>query len=67
MALSDQLSDLAARATQLEDHAAAAKQKGRAELEADVKSARDSAKARADELQKSAEENKGQISACLVR
>jgi hypothetical protein len=63
MALSDQLSDLAARAKQLEDHAAAAKQKGRAELEADVKSARDSAKAKADELQKSAEENKGQISA----
>jgi hypothetical protein len=63
MALSDQLSDLAARAKQLEDHAAAAKQKGRADLEADVNSARDSAKARADQLQKSAQENKGQISA----
>ena len=63
MALSDQLSDLAARAKQLEDHAASAKQKGKAELEADVKSARDSAKAKADELQKRAEENKGKISA----
>jgi hypothetical protein len=63
MALSDQLSDLAARAKQLEDHAAAAQQKGRAELEADVKAARDSARAKADDLQKSAEENKGQISA----
>jgi hypothetical protein len=63
MALSDQLSDLAARAKQLEDNAAASKQKGRAELEADVNSARESAKAKAEELQKSAAENKGQISA----
>jgi hypothetical protein len=50
MALSVQVSDLAARAKQLEDRAAAAKHKGRAELEADIKSARDSAQAKTDEL-----------------
>jgi hypothetical protein len=63
MALSDQLSDLAARAKQLEDHAAAAKQKAKADLEADVNQARESAQARADALRQSAEAGKGRISA----
>ena len=63
MALSDQLSKLAARAKEAEDHAAAAQTKARAELEKDVKAARESAKAQADELSKSAEANKGKLSA----
>jgi hypothetical protein len=63
MALSDQLSDLANRAKQLEDHAGAAKQKGKADLQADVNNARESAQAKADELRKSADARKGRISA----
>ena len=63
MALSDQLSDLAAKAKQVEDSVAAAKQKSEAELEADVKSARESSQARADALHRKAEEVKGRISA----
>jgi hypothetical protein len=62
MALSDQLTKLAARAKEAEDHAAAAKSKARAQLEQDVKTARESAKAQADQLRKTAEANKGQIS-----
>jgi len=62
MALSDQLTKLAARAKEAEDHAAAAKSKARAQLERDVKTARESAKAQADQLRKTAEANKGQIS-----
>jgi hypothetical protein len=50
MSLSDQLSDLAARAKEVEDRAAAAKTKAKDELEADVKEARDSAQAQAEEL-----------------
>ena len=46
MALSDQLTELAKRAKQLEDHAAAAKQKNKADLERDVKDARESAQSR---------------------
>jgi hypothetical protein len=63
MALSDQLSKLATRAKELEDRAAAAKQKGKADLEQEVKSARDSAQAQGDALRKSAEESKGKVSA----
>jgi hypothetical protein len=63
MALSDQLSQLAARAKQLEDHAAASRQKTKDDLEQDVKSARDSAQAKAESLRKGAEARKGQISA----
>ena len=63
MAMSDQLTKLAARAKQLEDSAAAAKTKQKSELEQDVKSARDSAEAQADSLRKHAEERKGKISA----
>jgi hypothetical protein len=63
MTLSNQLSDLAARAKQLEDRATAARQKGRAELEADVKKAQESAQAQGNALRTRAEANKGKISA----
>jgi hypothetical protein len=63
MALSDQLSDLSNRAKQLEDQAAAAKKKGKTELEAEVKSAQESAQAKGDALRKQAEANKGKLSA----
>jgi hypothetical protein len=63
MALSDQLSQLAARAKELEDRAAASHQKAKGDLEQDVKTARDSAQAQAESLRKSAETRQGQISA----
>jgi hypothetical protein len=63
MNLSDQLSDLAARAKQVEDRAAAANAKAKADLEADVKEAQDSAQARADALHHRAQDRKGKISA----
>jgi len=62
MALSDELTKLAARAKEAEDRAAAAKGKARASLEQDVAAARKSAQAQADELRKTAEANKGTIS-----
>jgi hypothetical protein len=63
MALSDQLSDLAAKAKQVEDRIAASKQKTKAELEADVKNAQESAQAQADALHDKAQARKGKISA----
>ena len=63
MTLSEQLSDLAARAKQVEDRAAAAQTKAKADLEAEVKDARDSARAQADRLRNRAREGKGKISA----
>jgi hypothetical protein len=63
MALSDQLTDLAARAKKLEDHAAAAKAKSKADLQQDVKSARESAQAQGDALKSNAERNKDKLSA----
>jgi hypothetical protein len=63
MALSDQLTKLAARAKELEDRAAAAKTKQKADLEQDVQNARDSAQAQADSLRKHAEERKDKLSA----
>src|SRR6478672_8766704 len=45
MALSDQLTQLAARAKEAEDRAAAAKTKARAQLEQDVKTARKASQA----------------------
>jgi len=63
MAFSDQLSQLAARAKELEDHAAAAQQKGKGDLERDVRTARDAAQAQAESLRQSADERKGQLSA----
>ena len=62
MALSDQLTKLSARAKELEDRAAAAKSKGKADLEQDVKEARESAQGQADDLRKSAEAGKDKIS-----
>ena len=50
MALSDQLTKLAAKAKEAEDRAAAAKTKAKADLEQDVKEARESAQAHADQL-----------------
>jgi hypothetical protein len=63
MPVSDQLTRLAARASEAEDHAAAAKTKARADLERDVKAARDSAKAQADQLSKAADAHRGKLSA----
>jgi hypothetical protein len=62
MALSDQLSDLVAKTKQVEDGVAAATQKKKAELEADVNRARQSAQAQADSLHTKAEASKGKIS-----
>jgi hypothetical protein len=62
MALSDQLSKLAAKAKEAEDRAAAAQGKAKADLQKDVKTARDSAQARADQLRKNAETDKGTVS-----
>src|SRR5438128_32892 len=62
MALSDQLTKLAARAKEAEDRAVAAKTKARAELEQDVQSARETAQAQADQMRETAEANKGKVS-----
>jgi hypothetical protein len=62
MALSDQLTKLAARAKEAEDRAAAAKSKAKADLEQDVKTAREEAQAHADQLRKNAETDKGILS-----
>ena len=67
MTLSDQLTKLAARAKEAEDRAAAAQNKARADLEADVKTARESAKAQADQLSKTVEDQKGKLSAWWAR
>jgi hypothetical protein len=63
MALSDQLTKLAAKAKEAEDRAAAAKTKAKAELEQDVKAARESAQAQADQLHKNAQTDKEILSA----
>jgi hypothetical protein len=63
MALSDQLTKLAARAKDAEDRVAAAKTKARAQLEQAVQEARDEARADADELSKAVEADKESISA----
>ena len=62
MALSDQLTELAARAASAEAHAAAAQDKAKADVEADVKAARDSAQDRAKRLRQDAEANKSKLS-----
>jgi hypothetical protein len=62
MALSDQLSKLAARAKEAEDHAVAAKGKAKGDLQQDVKKARDSSQAHADQLRKNAETDKSAVS-----
>jgi len=63
MSVSDQLNDLADRAKQLKDSAVAAKEKGKAELEAEVKNAQESAQAQGDALRTRAQANKGKLSA----
>jgi hypothetical protein len=62
MALSDQLTKLAARAKEVEEHAAAAQAKARGDLEQDVKRARESAQAQGDALRASAEDSKREVS-----
>ncbi len=62
VALSDQLTALATRAKDLEDRAAAAKSKSKADLEQDVKNARESAQSQADSFRAAADKSKGQIS-----
>lgn len=62
MALSDQLSKLAARTKRLEERAAASKQMARGELEHEVEAARDASQEQADALRKSAEQTKQRVS-----
>ena len=62
MTASDQLYKLAARTQELEDRAAAMKNKAKGDLEQDVKQARESARARADGLSKSAAASQGKLS-----
>lgn len=62
MTLSDQLTKLAAKTKELEDRASAAKTKSKAELEQEVKSAREDAQAMADDMQKDAEASESEIS-----
>jgi hypothetical protein len=62
MALSDQLTRLAARAKEAEDHTAAAQDKAKADLEQDVETARATSQADAQHLRESADANKGKIS-----
>jgi hypothetical protein len=63
MAVSDQLTKLAARAKELEDRAAAMKTQTKSDVEKAVKDAQQAAQAQADELRKNAEAGKGSISA----
>ena len=62
MALSDQLTELAARAKEAEDRAAAARDKSKDGLQADVETARASAQERAKKLRESADANKNKLS-----
>lgn len=62
MALSGELTKLAARAKEAEDRAAAAQGKAKADLEQDVETARTSAQEQAEKLRKSADARKDKIS-----
>jgi hypothetical protein len=62
MTLSDQLTELAKRAKDVEDRAAAAKAKAKADLQLEVTNARASAQEQADALGARAEKSKGEIS-----
>ena len=62
MAVSDELSKLTARAKEAEDHATAAREKTRADLEADRDNARAVGEQQAEDLHEMAEEGKGRIS-----
>jgi hypothetical protein len=63
MALSDQLSKLAARTKELEDRAAAARQEARADLQHDVEAARVASNANAEVLGKAWDEDVAEVSA----
>jgi hypothetical protein len=63
MALSDDLSKLAARAKAAEDRFAAAQQDAHAKLQQDVKSAGDSLQKGTDKLREAAEANEGKVAA----
>jgi hypothetical protein len=62
MALSDQLYTLAARAKKAEENVAAARTKAKAQLEADVKAAQESARKHSEALRAKAEEGKDSLS-----
>jgi hypothetical protein len=62
MALSDQLTKLAARAKEVEDRADAAKAQAKTDLEQDVKKARESAQTQAEALRAQSEKTKGAVS-----
>jgi hypothetical protein len=62
MALSDQLTKLAARAKQAEDRAAAAKVEAKADVEQDLKEVRESSRARADAASAAIEKDKEKVS-----
>jgi hypothetical protein len=61
--VSEQVTNLAARAKELEDRAAAAKGKAKADLEHEVEAARQSAQVQGEGLRQSAEADKGKLSA----
>ena len=63
MALSDQLTKLAQRAKEAEEHAAAARDKTKADVENDREMAPATAQAQADRLHESADANRARISA----
>jgi hypothetical protein len=62
MALSDELTKLAARAKEAETRTAAARDEARADLEGEVESARAAAQAQAEKLRQGAEEGKAKVS-----
>lgn len=62
MALTDNLSKLAARAKDAQDRAAASRTRDRAALEQDVAAARASAETQAEQLQQAVEAGKGKLS-----
>ena len=62
MTLSDQLTKLAARAKEVEDRAAAAKVQAKADLEQEVKNAREAAQTQADSLHAHTEKKKNDVS-----
>ena len=61
MALSEQLSKLSMRTKTLEDRFAAAKKEARADLERDVKAAREASQANAEALRTSVEDTKPEV------
>ena len=62
MAASDDLTKLAARAQEAEERVAAAREKGKADLEADLEYARGAGEEEAEALRETAEKGKGRIS-----